>query len=188
MKNILFHSGEFWFNEKGFPEKPHLSDFPYHNRADALKKANADYEHAPQLALSDTVKFEDQEAIRIAICELQPNKGMGYYQFEPVEGQTFFIEGATTKFIYENNKTFGGRGTTQVAILSNSPVKSETPKSEGAERLEGAYLNKIIEVIDYLNGNLLGMPSAIKAIRALAKEGLGRRSPIQERRGGLKKP
>jgi len=99
MKNILFHSGEFWFNEKGWPNKP--GELRYDYEEDAYQQALKDYECALQFALAGAVKFADQEAIRIAICELQPNKGPDYHQFEPVEGQTFFVEGVTIKEWYE---------------------------------------------------------------------------------------
>lgn len=41
------------------------------------------------------------------------------------------------------------------------------------------YLDKIIEVVDHLDGNLLQMPAAIQAIRALSKEGLD--TTVEER-------
>lgn len=41
------------------------------------------------------------------------------------------------------------------------------------------YLDKVIEVIDYLDGNLLQMPAVIHAIRALSKEGLD--TTVEER-------
>ena len=137
MKNILFHSGEFWFNEKGFPQ---LLDFGvWENQSD-----KTEYFNALQLALADSVKFKDQDAILFKVRDMlfKTSNGMdGRNGWQPVEGQTFFIGGVTTKFIYENNKTFGGRGTTQVAVLSNSPVKSETPKKkdEDAVYLKGFY-------------------------------------------------
>jgi hypothetical protein len=120
MKNILFHSGEFWFNEKGFPEKPSLGDLPYHNKADAFKKANAEYKHALQLALSDSVKFSDGELINHI-----------YYR-NLKEGQTFFVEGVEVK-IHCDEYHQHTKASCKVAVLSNSPVKSETPNESAKE-------------------------------------------------------
>ena len=143
--NIIFHSGEFWFNEAGFQEK---IDHPCEQMEGHDCPMCAGYNVALQVALADSVKFADQEAIRIAICELQPNKGPNYYQFKPVEGEIFFVEGITVKewqeplvsqFDIQAGKVPMGTAISElrkVAVLSNSPVKSETPKSEGAERLE----------------------------------------------------
>ena len=137
MKNILFHSGEFWFNLKGFTENPGYPCLDCKTMDCPAKECTEKYEEALRLDLADAVKFEDQEAIRIAICESQPNKGPDYYQFEPVEGQTFFVEGITVKewneplvsqFDIQAGKVPIGTAISEkrkVAVLSNSPVKSE---------------------------------------------------------------
>ena len=132
MKNILFHSGEFWLNEAGFQEK---IDHPCEQMEGHDCPICGGYNDTLQLALADSVKFADQEAIRIAICELQPNKGPDYYQFKPVEGETFFVEGITVKewqeplvsqFDIQAGKVPMGTAISElrkVAVLSNSPVK-----------------------------------------------------------------
>jgi hypothetical protein len=156
MKNILFHSSEFWFNAKGFTDKPKEPPIMISIYADLAamnlyEKQESAYGRALQLALADAVKFADQEAIRIAICELQPNKGPGYYQFEPIEGQTFFIEGVDIEIQgwgwkdltgdlcwgKLDNPNFIGQSR-KVAVLSNSPVKSETSAKETINDIEAA--------------------------------------------------
>jgi len=129
MKNIIFYSGEFWFNKAGFLEKPHLSDFLYHNGADAFKKANADYERDLQLALADSVKFADNESV---FQKLYDSKLLLVY---PVEGQTFFAEGVEVQcevMIKDKWRQIPCvqmkqevREKRRVAVLSNSPVKNE---------------------------------------------------------------
>ena len=130
MKNILFHFGEFWFNEDGFTENPGYPCLDCKTMDCPAKECTERYEEALRLDLADSVKFADQDAIRIAICELQPNKGPDYYQFKPVEDQTFFIEGIEVQCqimiktqwrqipcMYFKNET---RPKRKVAVLSNN--------------------------------------------------------------------
>jgi len=145
MKNILFHSGEFWFNEKGFPQ---LLDFGVReNQSD-----KTEYFNALQLALADSVKFEDQDAILFEVRDVlfKTSTGMdGRNGWQPIKGQTFFIEGVEVKGLnfdkcpecgsknIRYDETWGcgdcsyeweKRYSRKVAVLSNSPVKSETPR------------------------------------------------------------
>jgi len=174
MKNILFHSGEFWFNEAGFQEK---IDHPCEQMEGHDCPMCAGYNVALQLALADSVKFADQEAIRIAICKLQPNKGPDYYQFKPVEGQTFFVAGVTVKEWYEplvsQSDIVTGRipiGTDiskfcKVAVLSNRKVKSETPET-GKQKSYQEMLKYLISIRDSAAeaGELSFLPQAINTM------------------------
>jgi len=175
MKNILFHSGEFIFNAKGFPNKPGELRYDY-EEAEYQEVLN-DYERALQFALAGAVKFADQEAIRIAICELQLNKGPDYYQFKPVEGQTFFVAGVTVKEWYEplvsQSDIVTGRipiGTDiskfcKVAVLSNRKVKSETPET-GKQKSYQEMLKYLISIRDSAAeaGELSFLPQAINTM------------------------
>ena len=146
MKNILFHSGEFWFNEAGFPEKPiewHLTNLePVDTRSVRYlaelgehEFKTKEYEHALQLALADSVKFADQDAIKFRLfvrAGLDTNYAERKYflnLWQP-EGQTFFVEGIEVQCqimiktqwrqipcMYFKNET---RPKRKVAVLSNS--------------------------------------------------------------------
>ena len=183
MKNILFHSGEFWFNATGFPKKP--GELRYDYEEAEYQQALKDYERDLQLALADSVKFADNESI---FQKLYDNNLLLIY---PVEGRTFFIEGIevqvtekkvwflehimsrswviqnnTAGFLWTNIATEATQFNTaeeaqryddessergkelnayptehifisKVAVLSNSPVKSET--LEEAVYLKGFY-------------------------------------------------
>jgi len=130
MKNILFHSGEFWFNPAGFPKRPPLYFTHYTvngKTAETAQEAIRIYSGAHQLALADSVKFADGELIN----------HIDYRNLK--EGQTFFVEGIEVEYQEKHLK-----GTTwlkvpknewdekgvnyefrKVAVLSNSPVKSD---------------------------------------------------------------
>jgi len=89
--NILFRSGEFWFNEAGFQEK---IDHPCEQMEGHDCPICGGYNDALQLALTDSVKFVDQQAIKIKLWkETKPEQGkdFGYEKmisWKP-NGQTF---------------------------------------------------------------------------------------------------
>jgi len=145
MKNILFHSGEFWFNVKGWPNKPGILRYEY--KETEYQQALKDYEYAFQIAIADSVKFEDQDAILFEVRDVlfKTSTGMdGRNGWQPIKGQTFFIEGVEVKGLnfdkcpecgsknIRYDETWGcgdcsyeweKRYSRKVAVLSNSPVK-----------------------------------------------------------------